>query len=163
MQRKYYWFDLNRENDETFSDMRRLIKNYCEFCFICKRSKTFRHKSYDELESLSVSKFKWSNLIMNFVIDLSKSRNWNEVIYDFILIIVDRFTKMIHYVSVFKTVSAENLVEILIREVVRLHDLSDSIITNRDFVFTAKYYFFFCYALKIKAKFSTIFHSQTND
>ena len=99
---------------------------------------------------------------MDFVTDLPKSRDWNGVIYDFILVIVDRLTKMVHYVPVSKTVSAEDLAEILIREVVRLHGLPDSIITDRGSVFTAKYYSSLCYALKIKAKLSTAFHPQTD-
>ena len=76
---------------------------------------------------------------------------------------MNRLTKMTHYISTIKTIRAENLAEILIREIVRIHDLSNSIITNRDSMFTVKYYFFLCYALKIRAKLSTVFHSQTDD
>ena len=62
IQRKYYWSNQNRnvfeKNVEHDFDMRTQIKEYCETCAICKRNKAFRHKSYDKLSSLSISKFK---------------------------------------------------------------------------------------------------------
>ena len=58
---------------------------------------------------------------------------------------------------------AENLVEILIRKIIRFHDFSSSITIDRDSVFTSKYYDALCYALKIKFKLFTTYHSQTDD
>ena len=83
--------------------------------------------------------------------------------YDAILVIVDRLTKMIHYIPVTKTINAEYLAEILIREFVRIHGLLESIIIDRGFVFTSKYWSALCYALKIKGKLSIAFHSQIDD
>lgn len=45
---------------------------------------------------------------------------------------------------------------------VRLHGLPNSVITDRGFVFTSKFYSSLCYALKIKQKLSTAFHPQTD-
>ena len=101
---------------------------------------------------------------MNFVTKLSFSRAWNEVIYDAILVIVDRLTKMIHYIFVTKIINAKNLVEILIRELIRIHDLLESIIIiDKDFIFTSKYWSTLCYALKIKEKLFIAFHSQIDN
>ena len=167
IRRKYYWFNQERndfEKDvEHDSNMRAQVKKYCETCAICKRSKTFRHKSYEKLSSLSISKFKWTDIIMNFVTNLSESKAWNETTYDSILVVVDRLIKMTHYISITKTMIAENLVEILIRKIIRLHDLSSSITTDRDSVFISKYHDALCYALKIKFKLFTTYHSQTDD
>ena len=62
IQRKYYWSNQNRnvfeKNVEHDFDMRTQIKKYCETCAICKKSKNFRHKSYDKFSSFFVSKFK---------------------------------------------------------------------------------------------------------
>ena len=82
--------------------------------------------------------------------------------YDAILVVVDRLTKMVHYIPVAKTVSAKDLAEIFVREVVRLHGLPGSIVTDRGSVFTSKFYSSLCYALKIKQKLSTAFHPQTD-
>ena len=69
---------------------------------------------------------------------------------------------MTHYIPIKKTVTAENLAEILIREIIRLHGLPSSITTDRDSIFTSKYHDALCYALKIKLKLSTTYHPQTD-
>ena len=76
---------------------------------------------------------------------------------------MNRLTKMIHYIPVTKTVSAEDLTEIILREVIRLHDLPSSIVTDRGSIFTSKYNDALCYALKIKRRLSTAFHPQTDE
>ena len=166
IRRKYYWPNQERgdlEGDvEHDPSMRAQVKEYCETCAICKRSKAPRHKPYGKLSSLSISEFKWADITMDFVTGLSESRAWNEATYDSILVVVDRLTKMAHYIPVTKTVTAEDLAEILIREVIRLHGLPSSITTDRGSVFTSKYHDALCYALKIKLKLSTAYHPQTD-
>ena len=83
--------------------------------------------------------------------------------YNAILIIVNRFTKIIHYIFVTKTINAKNFVEIFIRELVRIHDLLESIIIDKNLVFTSKYWSTLCYALKIKTKLFIAFHSQIDN
>ena len=167
IRRKYYW--SNQEKDdlekdvEHDSNMRAQIKKYCETCAICKKSKASRHKSYEKLSSLLISKFKWTDITMDFVTGLPESKAWNETTYDSILVVVDRLTKMTHYISITKTVIAENLAEILIRKIIKLHDLSSSITTNKNSIFISKYHDALCYALKIKLKLFTAYHSQTDD
>ena len=167
IRRKYYWFNQKRnnleKNVEHDSSMRAQIKKHCETCAICKKSKTSRHKSYEKLSSLSISKFKWVDFTMNFVIDLPESKTWNEATYDAILVVINRLIKMTHYISVTKTMIAKNLVEILIRKIIKLHDLSSSITTNKNSIFIVKYHDALCYALKIKLKLFTTYHSQTDD
>lgn len=161
LQRKHYW--PNPGNDsEAAPGMRQVVREYCESCAICKRSKAPRHKPYGELQPLSTPEFKWTDLTMNFVTEISWSRDWNGSMYDSILVVVNRLSKMVHYVPMAKTVSAENLAEIFVREVVRLHGLPESIVTDRGFVFTLKFYSSLCYALKVKQKLSTAFHPQTD-
>ena len=167
IQRKYYWLNQERDdlekNVEHDSNMRTQIKKYCETCAICKKNKASRHKSYEKFSSLLISEFKWADITMNFVTDLSKSKTWNETTYDSILVVVNRLIKMTHYIPITKTMIAKNFVEILIREIIRLHDLSSSITTNRNSIFISKYHDALCYALKIKLKLSTTYHSQTDD
>ena len=167
IRKKYYWFNQERDDFEKDvehdSNMRAQVKKYCETCAICKKSKTSRHKSYEKLSFLSISKFKWIDITMNFVTDLFESKTWNETTYDSILVVINRLIKMIHYISITKTMIAKNLVEILIRKIIKFHDFSSSITTNKDSIFISKYHDALCYALKIKFKLFTIYHSQTDD
>ena len=100
---------------------------------------------------------------MNFVIKLLINRNWNKIVYDFILVVVDRFTKMTHYVSITKTIFAKNLTEIFMRKIIKFHDIFASVITDQNTIFTLKFYFILIYCLKIKHKLLTIFHFQIDD
>ena len=142
--------------------MRQQVKEHCETCAVCKRSKASRHKPYGELSPLPIPEFKWADISMDFVTGLPPSKAWNGAVYDSILVVVDRLTKMVHYIPVTKTVSAEDLAEIILREVIRLHGLPSSIVTDRGSIFTSKYNDALCYALKIKRRMSIAFHPQTD-
>ena len=128
------------------------VKEYVENCAICKRSKTSRHKFFEKFQSLFVSQYKWSNFTMNFVTSLSTSKNWNEIKYDSIFVVIDRFTKMNHYVLIIKTIKIKNLTNMFIKKIIRYHEFFTFIIIDRDLLFSFEYYFFLCYALKIKKK-----------
>ena len=100
---------------------------------------------------------------MNFVTNLSQSKNWNNVIYDLIFVVVNRFFKIIYYVFCSKIVFAENLIEIFIREVIKLHNVLTSIINDRNFVFIFKFWSTLCYTLKITKNLFTTFYFQIDN
>ena len=158
--RKYYWLNLRNHEQNMFVDMFEFVKDYVENCAICKRSKTFKHKFFEKFQFLFVLQYRWFDFTMNFVTNLSINKDWNEVKYDNILVVVDRLTKMNHYISIIKTIKVKDLTNVLIREIIRYHELSTSIIIDRDSLFTFEYYSFLCYALKIKKKTFTTFYSQ---
>ena len=161
LKRKYYWPDPGGKADAP-PGMRQFVKEYCESCAVCKRSKAPRHRPYGELRSLPIPEYKWADISMDFVTGLPESRDWNGAIYDSIFVVVDRLSKMVHYVPCSKTVSAEDLAEIFMREVVRLHGIPTSIVSDRGSVFTSKFWATLCYALKVTRNLSTAFHPQTD-
>ena len=165
IQKKYYWSNSkrNEKNIEQNRDMRAQIKKYCETCVICKKNKISRHKSYEKLSFFFISKFKWIDLTMNFVTKLFENKTWNEITHDSILVVMNKLTKIIHYISVTKTIIAKNLIEILIRKIIKFHDFSSSITTDRNFIFTSKYHDSLCYAFKIKFKLFTTYYSQIDN
>ena len=67
---------------------------------------------------------------MDFVTALPVSIDWKGDSYDFILVIVNRLTKMVHYKPVKITLDAPGLAEVIIDVVVRHHGLPDSIVTD---------------------------------
>jgi len=71
IKRNYYW-----------SFMRKTINWYIQNCYICQRSKTFRNKSNDLLQSLLISEQWWQDIIMNFIINLFDSYNYNVILHD---------------------------------------------------------------------------------
>ena len=76
---------------------------------------------------------------MNFVTDLLKSENVTSTKYDNIMMIVDRLTKMSHYVSTRKIMKTFDLANLFLDRVMRYHDVSNDIISDRESVFISKF------------------------
>lgn len=73
---------------------------------------------------------------MDFVVGLLRTLKK----FDAIWVIVDRLTKSAHFIPVCTTYSSERLAEIYIREIVRLHGVPVSIISDRGTQFTLKFW-----------------------
>ena len=99
---------------------------------------------------------------MDFVTGLSISTDLKRDNYDSILVIADRLTKIIHYKPVKITIDAPGLAEVIIDVVVCHHVLPNSIVTDRSFLFTSKFWSSLCYFFGIKQRLSTTFYPQTN-
>ena len=99
---------------------------------------------------------------MDFVTGLPISTDWKDKSYDSILIIVDRFTKMVYYKLVKITIDVSGFAKVIIDIIVRHYGLPDSIITDQGSLFTSKFWSSLCYFLGIKRRFSTAFHPQIN-
>ncbi len=99
---------------------------------------------------------------MNFITGLPISANWKGDSYDSILVIVDRFMKMVYYEPVKVTINTPGLVEVIIDMIVHYHGVPEFIVTDRGLLFTSKFWPSVSYFLGIKRKLSTTFYPQTN-
>jgi hypothetical protein len=147
----YYW-----------SQVKQSIKQYIRNCHICKRFKATRDKYSKLLNLLFILDRSWTNIIMNFVIDLSKSKNE----FNVILMIINRLTKMHHYISCVaekNETTAEKTTRSWISYVWKLHELSNIIISDRNSQFVSLIWKTVCKILKINAKLSIAFHSETDE
>ena len=130
--------------------MREAVEDYILSCVICKRSKAPRHRQHGQLSSLPIPTHKWKDLTMDFVPGLPPSRDWNGQVYDSIFVVLDRLTKMAHYTPVLKTITATQLAYVMQREIVCIHGLPDSIVSDRDSLFTSNFHQELCQLLRIK-------------
>ena len=87
---------------------------------------------------------------MDFVTGLPVSIDWKKDSYNSILVIINQLTKMVYYKPVKINFNAPRLVKVIIDVVVRHHGLPDSILTNKGFFFTLKFWSLLCYFLAIK-------------
>ena len=82
--------------------------------------------------------------------------------HDSVWVVVDRLTKTTHFLPVKTDYSYDKLVELYIKEIVRLHGIPISIISDRDPRFTSRFWGKLQDALGTQLNFSTAFHPQTD-
>jgi Integrase zinc binding domain/RNase H-like domain found in reverse transcriptase len=87
--------------------IRKFINHYVESCDICARSKTSRHKPYSSLQPLPIPDKPWSSIAMDFIVELPESNG-----YQTILTVVDRLTKMAHFIPATYEINAKETARI---------------------------------------------------
>jgi hypothetical protein len=146
----YYW-----------SQAKQSVEKYVRNCHVCRRSKSSKNKYSRLLNLLSISKRSWMNITMNFVIELSESKDFNVI-----LMIINRLTKMHHYIyctTAEEETNVEKIARLLINHVWKLHELSSTIISDRESQFISLVWKAICRTLKIDVRLSIAFHSETDD
>ena len=105
---------------------------YVKSCNVCQRIKVFRHKSYKKLSFLFIFKVFWKEIFMNFIIDLSSSKR-DKIVYNLILVIVDKCTKMIKCLSINIKIDILKLTNVFFEKIVLYFDISADIVNNKNF------------------------------
>ena len=144
--REYTWFGMRK-------DVHRYIRN----CHICQRSRTPRHHPSGVLRPLPIPNRPWSSISMDFVTGLPWS-NGNDAIW----VVVDRLTKMHHFVPCRTTTSAPNVANLFLQHVWKHHGLPQDIISDRGPQFASDFWRQLCSRLGISPRLSTAFHPETD-
>jgi hypothetical protein len=97
-------------------------------------------------------------ITMDFVPGFPKGRKGNDVIW----VIIDRLTKSTLFLPIKMTDSIDKLAKIYINEVVRLHEILVSIVSDRDPRFTSRFWLIIQRAIGTRLDMSTAFHPQTD-
>ena len=95
---------------------------------------------------------------MDFVVGLPRTPRG----LDSIWVIVDRLTKSAHFIPINIRFSLEKLTSLYISEIVRLHGVPFSIISDRDPIFTSRFWESLNRALGTKVRLSSAYHPQTD-
>ena len=95
---------------------------------------------------------------MDFVVGLPQTHAG----YDTIWVIVDRLTKLAHFLTICNNFFLDRLAELYINEVVKLHRVPVQIVSDRDPRFTSRFWPKLQKALSTSLHFNTVFHPQTD-
>ncbi|SLM33662.1 gag polymerase env protein [Lasallia pustulata] len=99
---------------------------------------------------------------MDFITDLPLSSTYGSTTWDSILVVVDKLTKMAHYIPVQKTMSVTDFIKVFIRDVVKHHGMPEVLVTDRDKLFTSEKWTSFCFHMRCRCNVLTAFHPQTD-
>ena len=134
--------------------MKRNVTDYVSKCLMCQQVKVEHQVPSDLLNPIPIPQWKWNIIAMDFVTGLPLTqRN-----HDYVWVIVDRLTKSIHFIPVRIDYSKDQLAELYVDEIVRLHGVSLSIVSDRDPRFTSRFWKELQSALGTCLNFSTVFH-----
>ncbi|KAL0172961.1 hypothetical protein M9458_033272 [Cirrhinus mrigala] len=143
---KYWWPNMAQ-------DVRRFVRG----CADCAMAKTPRHLPTGKLLPLPVPRRPWSHLGVDFATDLPNSRG-----VTCILIIVDRFSKSVHFIPLKGLPTAMETAELLFNHVFRYFGIPEDIVSDRGPQFISRVWRAFFKLLGVTVSLSSGYHPQSN-
>nr|KYP76123.1 Transposon Ty3-I Gag-Pol polyprotein [Cajanus cajan] len=137
--------------------MKKDVQRFCTRCIACLQAKSTT-KPHGLYTPLPISNAPWVDISMDFVLGLPRAQRGK----DFIFVVVDRFSKMAHFIPCYKVGDASNIAKLFFQEIVRLHELPKTIVSVRDVKFLSHFWKILWARLGTKLLFSTTCHPQTD-
>jgi hypothetical protein len=143
----YWWTRMKRE-----------IAKYISECDTCQRVKASHLKAAGPLQPLPIPSWKWEDICMDFIVGLPNTSRHHDSIW----VIADRLTKSAHFLLVHTTHRTEKYAEIYIDQIVRLHGIPRTIVSDRGAPFVARFWEQLQESLGTHVIRSSAYHPQTD-
>ncbi|XP_062100939.1 uncharacterized protein LOC133806873 [Humulus lupulus] len=147
LKRQYWWEGMKRD-----------VTNFVAKCMVCQQVKAEHQRPSGLLQPLPISEWKWNEITVDFMMGLPLT----PLKHDTIRLIVDRLTKSAHFIPIRKDCKVSKLARLYVGNILRLHGLPSSIISERDPRFTSKFWRALQEALGTELNLSTAHHPQTD-
>jgi hypothetical protein len=147
LKQHYWWTKMKIE-----------IAHYVARCDTCKRVKAIHMKTVGPLQSLPIPTWKWEDISMDFIVGLPRTAKG----YDSIWVIIDRLTKIAHFLPVKTDHPVTVYAQLYIARILSLHRVPKTIVSDRGPQFVAKFWEALHKSLGTKLLHSLAYHPQTS-
>ena len=106
--------------------MRKDVQRHCHRCISCLKAKS-KTMPYGLYTLLPFASAPWEDISMDFILGLPRTQRG----FDSIFVVVDRFSKMTHFILYRKVDDVNNISRLFLREVVILHGFPKTILSDR--------------------------------
>ena len=124
LKKSYWWTRMKRE-----------IAQFMNECDVCRRAKVEHQRPAGLLQPLPIPVWKFDHIEMGFVTGFPKSKKGNDAIF----VVIDKLTKVAHFLPVKESINAAQLAELYTSRIVSLHGIPQVISSNRGSLFTSKF------------------------
>ena len=135
--------------------MRAFVKDYCNSCTTCKRTKTPRHKPYGLLKQLPIPSRPWDSISMDFIEHLPPSLGFTSI-----LVIVDRLSKQGLFIPTYNTITSAQLAELFVIHVFSKHGIPGHATSDRGSEFVSHFFRSLGTALDMRLHFTSGYHPE---
>jgi hypothetical protein len=137
------------------------VQSFYESCAMCKRSKPSNQKPYGLLNPLPIPGNPWESIGIDFIGPLPESKN-RDSSFDSITVVICLLTGMVHLTPSRTNYNARQMAELMFEEIYKLHRLPNSIISDRDVLFTSTFWEHLHQLLGTQLRMSSAYHPQTD-
>ena len=134
------------------------VRDYVGGCLSCACIKASNRAQAGLLRPLPIPARRWETISMDFVGPLPETAAG----HDWLLVVVDKFSKMVHLIPCNIKVTAVEVAQLVYDNVIRLHGFPESIISDRDTRFTSNFWQSLWQLTGTKLKMSSSYHPQTD-
>jgi hypothetical protein len=125
LKQKYWWYGMKKN-----------VAAHIALCDVCQRVKEEHQRPAGLLQPLQVPRWEWEEISMDFIVGLPRTRGG----YDSIWVIVDRLTKVAHFIPVKTAYTGAKLAELYISRIVCMHGVPKKIVSDRGTQFTSRFW-----------------------
>ena len=135
------------------SDVKRHVKHY----EVCQRIKVETTRPRGLLQPLPIPSKPWTDISLDFINSLPKSHG-----FEVIMVVVDRLTKYVHFMPLSHPYTAAKVAAMFMKDIFRLHGMPQSIVSDKDVVFTSKFWQELFKLQGSNLAVSSVYHPQKN-
>lgn len=148
---------LRLKNLFFWPGMKLQVEEFVKQCSVCQQAKHEHAHPSGTLQPLPIPVRAWGEVTMDFIEGLPRSEG-----ADVILVVVDRLTKYSHFIPLHHPFTALQVARAFLDNIVKLHGVPESIVSDRDKIFTSAFWRELFALVGTKLLYTTAYHPQTD-